>query len=426
MVGAALAAALADDFATHGLSIRVIDGEVPAPVAEAPPDSVDEVEPRVSALTLASQAMLARLGAWQRIPEGCLAAYDAMEVWDAEGTGRIRFDAVESGTATLGWIVGNAQLAAALGAVCRSKSAIDWLAPARVASCARRDERWCVSLADGRVLSANLLVGADGARSIVRDAAGIAVRAHDYRQQAIVATVEMALPHGNCARQRFMDSGPLALLPLPGTTTPSRRGSIVWTVPSAQAADWLSLDDAAFSARLAAALEGRLGEVVALSRRAAFPLIEQHAAGYAVDGAVLAGDAAHTVHPLAGQGVNLGLLDAATLAEELSRNLARGLPFDEPQALRRYARRRRHHNLRMQKSFAGFNRLFAERRLPVRWLRNTGMNLLDGQLPLKVLIARQAMGLEGDLPALCRQPLRGDSLLDETMFTVSPETKTAR
>lgn len=411
MVGAALAAALAGDLAGHGLTITVVDAEVPATARLAAPASVHDIEPRVSALTLATQTLLANLGAWMHLSPARCGGYTRMEVWDADGTGSIGFDAAETGTTTLGWIVENREVAAALHAACLAHANIDWRAPARVASFTRDGGRWQVALDDGSRLSARLLVGADGAQSQVREQAGFDTRAREYRQHALVATVETERPHGGCARQRFMPDGPLAFLPLADGTADSRYCSIVWSTSPGEAARLLALDDEAFARELGGALEGRLGTVTTVSRRASLPLIERHAVRYAQDGVALVGDAAHTVHPLAGQGVNLGFLDAATLAEELARNLTRGLPFDEPQALRRYERRRRLHNTLMQKSFAGFKVLFGEHRLPVRWLRNTGMSLLDRSPPLKVLVARQAMGLDGDLPARCRPAVRGSHLL---------------
>lgn len=407
MVGAAFAAALAET----GLAITVLDAEVPATVADVPAASVHEVEPRVSALTYATQSLLANLGAWQHIPASRACAYTHMDVWDADGTGTIHFDAADTGTQALGWIVENRTIAAALYQACRQHANIDWRAPVRVTRMSRAGRGWQVELADGTLFETTLLVGADGAQSQVREQTGFHLRQHDYRHRAIVATVETALPHDNCARQRFMGTGPLAFLPLADANRRHRLCSVVWSCVPQEAERLLGLDDAAFAAEISAALENRLGGVVAVSRRAAFPLIERHADRYVQDQVVLIGDAAHTVHPLAGQGVNLGFLDAATLAEEMAGNLARGLPFDEPLALRRFERRRKLHNLLMQKSFAGFKTLFAARALPVRWVRNTGMTLLDGVAPLKVLAARQAMGLDGDLPARCRPAPRGTHLV---------------
>lgn len=404
MVGAALAAALAPT----KLSILVLDAELPAIADTAAPTTVDSVEPRVSALTCATQTLLANIGAWQHLPPARCCAYERMEVWDADGTGAVHFNAAETGTAALGWIVENRQVAAALHEACAERSNIEWRAPVRVQSLLRNGNRWQIVTADGNTVSARLLVGADGAQSQVREQLEFRTRRHDYQHRAIVATVQTEWPHDACARQRFMDAGPLAFLPLAGES--EKLCSVVWSTTPDEAQRLLALDDKSFAAEIGHALEDRLGELVAVSRRTAFPLIERHADQYVKNNAVLVGDAAHTVHPLAGQGVNLGFLDAATLAEEIANNLARGLPFDEPLALRRYERRRKLHNTLMQKSFGGFKTLFETRALPVRWLRNTGMALLDGAAPLKVLVARQAMGLDGDLPALCRPPLRGTGL----------------
>ncbi len=406
LVGAALAAALAPT----KLSICVMDSESMTTDAAltTTPKTVHDVEPRVSAITYATQTLLANVGAWQNLPLERCGAYTRMEVWDADGTGAVNFNAAETGEAALGWIIENRVLAAALQQACRVQNNIAWRAAQRVQAMTRVNGHWQLEMTDGQRVRARLLVGADGAQSQVRERLGFRTSHHDYQQHAIVATVQTEWPHDACARQRFLDRGPLAFLPL--ASERERLCSVVWSVAPSDAGRLLKLDDAAFAKEIGHALEDRLGGIMAISPRHAFPLIERHAEQYVQGNAVLVGDAAHTVHPLAGQGVNLGFLDAATLAEEIARNLARGLPFDEPLALRRYERRRRLHNAVMQKTFAGFKTLFETRALPVRWLRNTGMALFDGIPPLKALAARQAMGLDGDLPDLCRPPRRGAHL----------------
>ena len=393
MVGSSLALALAGS----GLRILLVDGGALEP---APFDPTAPFEPRVSALSEASRRILARLGAWEGILARRAAPYTAMQVWDGSGTGQIHFSAASVHAAVLGHIVENRVVQDALLERLQD-SGVELLAHARLEQLRRSGSGWLLQLADGRELRTPLLVAADGAHSAVRRLAGCATREWDYLHQAIVTSVRCEQPHQATAWQRFTDDGPLAFLPL------DRGGdrhwcSIVWSCTPAEAERLMALDDAAFAQALGRAFEQRLGAVLAVDPRLCIPLRQRHAKRYVEPGLALIGDAAHVIHPLAGQGVNLGFLDAATLAEVLLHARARGEQLADARVLGRFERRRMPHNLAMMAAMEGFERLFQADRLPLRWLRNAGLRLMDGHHEAKGLFVRQALGLSGDLPALAR------------------------
>jgi len=390
IAGSALAVALAD----RGLDVTLVEARSLTPPELPRTTGVGEFDPRVSALTPRSRDFLEQLGAWRAIADYRLCAYEHMTVWDAEGTGIIEFDRTEVDAAALGYIVENRAIVSALLHRAGAIAGIRLLEGATLAECERvRDSHMRVALADGAVLEADLVVAADGALSRVRELAGLRTREWDYGHRALVATVELERHHGDTAWQRFLPSGPLALLPLPGADN-RHFCSIVWSASEDVAAPLLDLDDAAFCRELERASEARLGAVLACSRRVAFPLRQRHAVHYVQPGLALVADAAHTIHPLAGQGINLGLLDVAALADEIGRGRALGVSPGQYALLRRYQRRRKGDNLLMMTAMDGFKRLFEQRSLPVRWLRNTGMRGVD-QLPLvKRQLMRHAMGLD--------------------------------
>ncbi len=397
IVGGGIAgAALARSLAGTGLRLALVesrplvtDGPGRAKDAEAPED----FDSRVSAITPASQRLLESLGAWQALLDQRVCPYREMKVWDADGTGSIAFLASEVDAPCLGHIIENRLLTLSLLAGLDREPGITLLSPARVADLDIADEHHPVlELEDGHSLSARLVVGADGALSGLRQLAGFRTREWDYGHHALVATVETERPHGACAYQRFLPSGPLAFLPLPDSNG-RHFCSIVWSAETERAEALAALDDEPFCAELGAALEHRLGRVLASSRRMAFPLRQRHATDYVKVGVALVGDAAHTIHPLAGQGINLGLQDVAALASELQAVAQRGGNPGSLDVLLRYQRRRKGENLLMMAAMDGFKRLFGERRLPVRWLRNTGMHWVDRSGPLKQQLMRHAMGV---------------------------------
>lgn len=388
MAGGMLASALVD----CNLKCALVD-RAPAPVM---PDG--EADIRVSALTEASQQMLTNVGAWKYIPVQRLAPYQRMEVWDGDGTGRVSFDAASVQASELGWIVENAVVTAALYQRC--VDATDWYSNTAIETIDRMAGGWRVRLAGGEEIHATLLVGADGARSIVRERAGIACAPKDSGHVAIVASIEVELTHQGCARQRFLDSGPLALLPLFGD---GHSISLVWSATPDYAQQLVQLSDDDFSYQLTLASEQVLGQCRLLGKRGAFPIHTLHASEYIADGLALIGDAAHVVHPLAGQGINLGFLDAAVLAEEIAKAHARNLAITDSSVLHRYQRRRRAHNAVMLNALNGIKRLFGERDPAIRFIRNTGMNWVN-RLPMaKSFFAHEAMGRGGDLPILARR-----------------------
>lgn len=393
MVGSALALALEHS----GLDILLLDG---SPLSVAPFDAQAAFEPRVSALSMASQRILERLGAWQGIADRRATAYGQMRVWDGSGTGSIHFAAASVHADALGHIVENRVVQDALLERLHA-SQLGLLPGARLEQLRHSGDDWLLTLADGRQLRTPLVVAADGANSAVRRLAGCATREWDYLHHAIVTSVRCERPHQATAWQRFTDDGPLAFLPLDGAPD-EHWCSIVWSCVPEQAQRLMALDDEAFCRELGRAFEWRLGAVLHADRRLCIPLRQRHAKRYVEPGLALIGDAAHSIHPLAGQGVNLGFLDAAVLAEVLLHAAGRGETLAEERVLSRFERRRMPHNLAMMAAMEGFQRLFQADSLPLRLLRNVGLDLVDAQAEAKALFVRQALGLSGDLPALAR------------------------
>lgn len=391
MTGAAMTLGLAQ----QGWQVALVESATRDAVQAdlSPAADVHDFEPRVSALSLASQKLLDGLGVWPAVAAYRHCDYSHMDVWDADGTGRIRFDAAEMAVPGLGVIVENRILVKALmdAVVTSDITLFDGMT---VSGWRDLGSHKAVTLADGQILQAPLVVAADGANSRIRQWAGLPTREWDYDQQGIVCTVETAQSHGYTAWQRFSSSGPLAFLPLQNETGESRFCSIVWSQDTDEARRLMTLDDASFIAELEQSIERQLGHIVAISKRFAFPLRQRHAKDYVRPGVALIGDAAHTIHPLAGQGVNLGYSDVRVLLEELGRLRASGLAANEPATLARYQRRRKGENLAMMAAMEGFKQLFARDELPLRWVRNAGMRWLDGAGPLKNRLAAQAMGLD--------------------------------
>ncbi|MFV0477996.1 MAG: UbiH/UbiF/VisC/COQ6 family ubiquinone biosynthesis hydroxylase [Parahaliea sp.] len=389
MAGSALACALVG----QGLSIALIEArELSLP--QLPTNcEVDSFDSRVSALNLQSSGFLGHIGVWPAIVDYRASAYSHMRVWDGEGTGAIEFDAREVDRDYLGHIVENRAVIHALLAKVKASSDISVLAPHRLKSIqGAGSELIQLQMEDNTTVSARLLVAADGALSSVRKKLDFATREWNYGHQALVATVQTEQIHGNTARQRFLATGPLAFLPLDDGGA-GRLCSIVWSLKEALAEDMLALDDAAFCRELENAFESQLGRIEAASARFAFPLRQRHAVDYVQPRVALVADAAHTIHPLAGQGINLGFKDVKTLAQEIITAHERGADIGELAVLRRYQRQRKSENLLMMGAMDGFKFLFEQNALPLRWLRNTGMSGVGRSGPLKAGIMRHAMGL---------------------------------
>jgi len=274
---------------------------------------------------------------------------------------------------------------------------VSLICPAACTGLRRERDRMHVQLADGRTLSARLVVGADGAQSRVRQLAAIPTHGWHYDQHGVVATVRTEYSHRETAWQRFLPSGPLAFLPLH-----DGRCSIVWSTAPQQAARLTQLDQIEFCDELGRAFDHKLGRILECGERAVFPLRLQHTERYVAPGLALIGDAAHVVHPLAGQGVNLGVLDAAALAEVILDAHAAGKDIGDFTVLRRYERWRKGDNLMMMAVMDGFKRLFGSDWRAVQTLRSAGLSLTDRITPVKNLIIRHAMGYSGDLPRLAR------------------------
>lgn len=393
MVGATLATALGDQ---SDLNIALIEAQPITTISEQ-----DEPDLRVSALTRASESLFKNLGIWQHLIASRISSFTDMKVWESRDN-TLHFDSADIGEAILGHIVENRHLQQACLARCKQISTIDFLCPAKPT--ALTDQT--LTLEDGQRLTADLIVGADGARSLLRDWAGIESKGWDYQQSAVVCTVTTEHAHQQTARQRFLTEGPLAFLPL----ADPHQCSIVWSNSTDQAESLCQLNDAKFKQTLNDAFENTLGDITKISQRASFPLKLRHADHYVESGFVLVGDAAHTIHPLAGQGVNIGLLDAATLAEIVLEAHQKGRDIGSLHTLNKYQRRRKGDNLAMQITMDLFKRTFGSDLSPVRWARQFGLSTVNQSTLLKNLFMRQASGYRFANPKLTKNHCHSDQL----------------
>ena len=377
VVGAAVSLGLA----RQGLRVAVIEAHVPAPWSQDAPDL------KVYALAPDARTLLDRLGIWPQVSARRAYPYRRMRVWDAAGGGELCFDADAIGRRELGHIVEHGLLVDRLWEALAREPGIERHCPSRLRAITQ-DEAGVQVEHEAGVLRARLLLGADGAASKVRGLAGIGVREHDYRQRGLVAYVASERPHEATAWQRFLPTGPLALLPCG-----DGRCSIVWTLPEEDATRLLAVSPEAFSRELTRAFDGRLGALRLDSERAAFPLRRRLADPMLQGRLALLGDAAHAVHPLAGQGVNLGLRDVAGLLDTTASALAAGRGFDAPQGLQRWARRRFSENAVAAHGFEGINRVFSNDAPAAALLRGPLLGLAGRLPPLARALWRRAAGL---------------------------------
>jgi 2-octaprenylphenol hydroxylase len=355
------------------------------------------VEQRVSAITLASQRIFQRLNVWDGIQARRISPYKKMHVWDESGNGKVNFDSAAMNLPALGFIIEDAVIRSALLEKINSSENIDVIAPVQLLSLEENDS--CIELKTAdKTWQAKLIIAADGANSWVREAAQIPISSQSYHHDAITATVKTSLPHDKTARQRFLTGGPLAFLPLADEHT----CSIVWSTSPEQVKELLAMDDAAFKNALANAFNHVLGDVLEASPRKSFPLQRRHAKKYVQERLALIGDAAHTIHPLAGQGVNLGLLDAVCLVETIEQALTKKRDYASVANLRRYERWRKSDNLAMLAFVEAIKYLFGQETKVVKQIRNAGLNFTNQASFIKNFFAEYAAGNRGDLPALAQ------------------------
>ena len=378
--GGVVGAATALMLAREGLQVALVEPKRPAPWQREARDL------RVYAFAPDNARLLDDLGVWQHVAASRVQPYRGMRVWDAAGGDSLAFDADALGQPQLGWIVENALLVDALWQALPA-AGVRLHCPARIESLEQHDAGVRVQRDDGLALEAKLAIAADGAQSALRELAGIATEKHDYAQKGVVAFVASDEPHRDTCWQRFLPTGPVAFLPFNDDgdgELRGRLGSIVWTLPTQEAERLRTNAPDAFARELEAAFGGELGAMRLLSPRAAFPLQRQLADAYVQGRVLLLGDAAHVVHPLAGQGVNLGLRDVSSLRDALRGAKRRGADIASPQRLARWARTRKSENALNAHAFGVINRAYSN----------------DALLP--TLLRGHALGIAGKLPPLAR------------------------
>jgi 2-octaprenylphenol hydroxylase len=379
-----------------GLSVAVVESHV----SQGMPS--DDPELRVSALTLATENIFHNLGVWQHLDPNRLCSYVDMQVWDQDSFGKIAFSAAHVQKKQLGHIVENQSIRHSLWMQAQNSSHIELLAPSKIKQLVFGQQECFITLDDTSQLTARLVIGADGANSVVKKQANLAQTFWDYDQHAIVATVKTAMSHKNTARQIFTPSGPVAFLPL----WDAHHCSIVWSQDEPKAAALLKLSNAEFEKALTAAFDCTLGLCELVSDRQSYPLKMRYTRQWVANRVAIIGDAAHTIHPLAGQGANLGVLDAAALAEQIIKLVEQSKDFGLAKNLRPFERWRKTEAVKMVAAMEGFKRLFAGDQTIKKFIRDAGLSLANHSSFTKQKIIQHAMGLEGELPELAK--LRSD------------------
>ena len=388
MVGLTLALALAKQ---TGLSIAVLEAR-----AEPIEWSLASYQPRVSAIALSSVRIFKALNVWDAILAKRVSPFTQISVWDAKWQGQVDFHAQDIAEASLGFIVENSVIQQALLEKVQQSPNIKLVSPVDLVSLHDLPTGIELVAGNGQQFKAKLVVAADGAHSWVRQQVGIDIGQHDYLQKALVATVQTTHPHHQIARQVFLETGPLAFLPLAS----SNISSIVWSLPTTDADYLKTLSLDLFKQKLMHAFDGRLGEITDVEQRFTFPLRHQQANQYVKSRVALIGDAAHTIHPLAGQGVNMGLLDACSLADVISHAQKARRDFSSIHQLRRFERWRRADNMPMLKGIDVIKQFFASDQKAIELLRYMGLETTNQLGMLKSMFIRHAVGNRTDLPAL--------------------------
>lgn len=401
-VGLTLALALAE----HEIKVTVIDGgEQNQPLLDTP-------ELRVSALSHASEALFTRLDVWDDIVNTRVCPYQSMHVWEKDSFANINFDSEQINYSQLGFIVENKVISQCLlNKLAQYTDGVNLVFGQQVKQMNVGEREVLLTVEDGTPIIGQLLVGADGANSFVRQQMDMPITYWDYEHEAVVATIKTELDHQFCASQCFAPDGPLAFLPLAGPHISAAEqqnfSSIVWSTSPEQAQLLLSCTRKQFNHYLTTAFDGRLGLCELQSERLSFPLKMRYARQWTRPRVALIGDAAHTIHPLAGLGMNLGLLDAASLAEQLIAVKASQEDLGKTQALRAFERQGKARAQTYIAAMEGLKRLFSGDNPVLKLIRGSGLSMANAISPIKHQIIKQAMGLTGELPPLC-QPLKRD------------------
>jgi len=387
MVGLTLAASLAKS----DLNIAIIENSEPAPLSEPPAT-------RVSALSAASRTIFEKLGVWEQIDKQRITPYDSMFVWEKDSFGKIAFDAQQVDAKQLGYIIENEQIQHALLSVVKLQHNVTFYTPDRLSNVAMGDGEAWLTLDSGKNITTKLVVGADGANSWLRKKVNIPLTHWDYNHHALVATIKTDLVHEHCARQVFTPDGPLAFLPL----FEENLCSIVWSVPPEKAKALQALSITEFNKQLTRTFDNRLGFCELQGDRSSFPLTMRYARDFAKHRIALIGDAAHTIHPLAGQGVNLGLLDAVSLAQSVLENSTQDKDIGLHNNLRQFERWRKTEAAQMIASMELLKQLFNGDNPVQKVVRDFALIFADNITPLKSQFIKQAMGLSGELPDIIK------------------------